>query len=60
MSGQLLHKDIPRGFNQPPQHVQLKPGIQMGLHEQRHNWFGLMGKRQDEEGKLSDFWDSVG
>lgn len=59
-SRQLLHKEIARGFNQPPQHVQLKPGVQMGLYEQRYNHFGLKGKRQDEKGKLSDFWDSVG
>ena len=33
--------DAPRGFNQTSQ---LKPGIEMGLYQQRHYQFGLKGR----------------
>lgn len=42
-SRQLLHKEIARGFNQPPQHVQLKPGVQMS-YEQEIQPFWIKGQ----------------
>lgn len=41
MTGQLLHKEITHGFNQPSQQ-------KLGIYQQRHCQFALKGTKTDE------------